>query len=98
MASYNSSVTLTWLVPCETNGIIESFEGSFSGSRQNMDDHNFEWTLDVTDGDVKDYYAFTEYRLYPEMNYNVSIKIKIVDSATYSQESYDTFESPAGSE
>ncbi|XP_053685821.1 phosphatidylinositol phosphatase PTPRQ [Sabethes cyaneus] len=93
---YNSSVFVSWLLPCHLNGNLRSFIGQFIGFRAGLE-HTLDWSLTIADGDVvSEKYTFVEHRLEPEFRYNVSIVVFVNDVANHSDPKFLSFDSPAG--
>ncbi|XP_055532783.1 phosphatidylinositol phosphatase PTPRQ [Wyeomyia smithii] len=93
---YNSSVFISWFLPCYLNGHLRSFMGQFIGFRAGLE-HALDWSLTIADGEViSDKYTFVEHRLEPEFQYNVSILVFVNDVANHSHPKFLSFESPAG--
>ncbi|XP_055632060.1 phosphatidylinositol phosphatase PTPRQ [Toxorhynchites rutilus septentrionalis] len=91
---YNSSVYITWKLPCHLNGRLRSFAGQFFGYRAGLE-HTLDWSLPITD-DTVEKFTFAEHRLEPEFRYNVSIIVFVEDVANSSVPEYLIFQSPAG--
>ncbi|XP_021710456.1 phosphatidylinositol phosphatase PTPRQ [Aedes aegypti] len=93
---YNSTVSLTWKIPCNLNGRLRSFAGRFVGFRSGLE-HNLDWSRTLEPGeDILENYSLTEARLEPEFVYNVSIMISVDDVADQSNATFLSFQSPAG--
>ncbi|XP_062712095.1 phosphatidylinositol phosphatase PTPRQ [Aedes albopictus] len=93
---YNSTVSLTWRIPCNLNGRLRSFTGRFVGFRSGLE-HTLDWSRTLESGeDILENYRLTEARLEPEFVYNVSIMISVDDVADQSDATFLNFQSPAG--
>ncbi|XP_062563518.1 phosphatidylinositol phosphatase PTPRQ [Armigeres subalbatus] len=93
---YNSTVTLTWQIPCNLNGRLRNFTGRFVGIRNGLE-HTFDWNRIIESGEeIRENYSFTEATLEPEFLYNASIMISVDDVADRSDAMFLSFESPAG--
>lgn len=94
---YNSTVSLTWRIPCNLNGRLRAFTGRFVGFRSGLE-HTLDWSRTLESGeDILENYRLTEARLEPEFVYNVSIMISVDDVADQSDATFLNFQSPAGS-
>lgn len=94
---YNSTVSLTWRIPCNLNGRLRSFTGRFVGFRSGLE-HTLDWSRTLESGeDILENYRLTEARLEPEFVYNVSIMISVDDVVDQSDATFLNFQSPAGS-
>ncbi|XP_058466435.1 receptor-type tyrosine-protein phosphatase F [Malaya genurostris] len=93
---YNSSVFISWTLPCRLNGRLRSFMGQFLGYRDGLE-HNLDWSRTLApEESLSEKYSFVEHRLEPEFHYNVSIMVFVDNVYNHSEPRFLSFDSPAG--
>ncbi|XP_065077843.1 phosphatidylinositol phosphatase PTPRQ-like [Ochlerotatus camptorhynchus] len=93
---YNSTVHISWKIPCHLHGRLRSFSGQFIGYKGAFE-HTFGWTRTIDPSDeILETYSLTEERLEPELQYNVSIMVFVEDVGNHSNAKFLSFLSPAG--
>ncbi|XP_058828821.1 tyrosine-protein phosphatase 10D isoform X2 [Topomyia yanbarensis] len=93
---YNSSVFISWSLPCRLNGRLRGFMGQFIGFRDGLE-HTLDWSRTIAPGEsTAEKYTFVEHRLEPEFRYNVSVMVFVDNVSNHSEPKFLSFDSPAG--
>ncbi|XP_020798309.1 phosphatidylinositol phosphatase PTPRQ isoform X1 [Drosophila serrata] len=93
---YNANVTITWTVPCKSNGEIEYFQLSFSGSRANYNPVAFQRRVALDTENLKGRMSYTETDMLPQYAYTVQVAVKNREVEELSGSVPGSWESPAG--
>ncbi|EDV55808.2 uncharacterized protein Dere_GG22297 [Drosophila erecta] len=95
-AVYRANVTITWKVPCRSNGDIEYFQLNFSGSRTNFDPYAFQRTVELDRGNKQGRMSYTETDIQPQVDYTVEVFVKNRNVEQLSASVSDNWQSPPG--
>lgn len=95
---YSANVTITWTVPCKSNGEIEYFQLSFRGSRANYNPVAFQRMVGLDTENVKGRMSYTETEMQPQYAYTVQVQVKNREVDELSDSVSGSWESPAGCE
>ncbi|XP_017079438.1 phosphatidylinositol phosphatase PTPRQ [Drosophila eugracilis] len=93
---YGANVTITWKVPCVSNGDIEYFHLGFSGSRYNYTPVEFQRKVELDQENLQGRMSYTETEMLPSYDYTVQISVKNRDVDQLSRSVAGTWQSPAG--
>ncbi|KAH8277705.1 hypothetical protein KR018_003744, partial [Drosophila ironensis] len=93
---YFANVTITWTVPCRSNGEIEYFLLDFSGERASYDPVNFQRQVQLDMENKKGRMSYTETEMLPEYKYKVQVAVKNLNVAELSGGVAGQWQSPAG--
>ncbi|KAH8401745.1 hypothetical protein KR009_007614, partial [Drosophila setifemur] len=74
--TYMANVTITWMVPCKSNGEIEYFQLDFSGQREEHPDVEFQRRVQLDTENRKGRMTYTETEVQPEYKYKVQVAVK----------------------
>ncbi|KAH8350288.1 hypothetical protein KR067_013028, partial [Drosophila pandora] len=93
---YSANVTITWTVPCRSNGEIEYFQLDFSGTRTNHKNENFTRQVPLDTENKKGRMSYTETEMQPEYEYKVTVAVKNFNVDELSGGVSGQWQSPAG--
>ncbi|KAH8275290.1 hypothetical protein KR026_004701, partial [Drosophila bipectinata] len=93
---YFANVTITWTVPCRSNGEIEYFLLVFSGTRKSHENIAFNRTVQLDTENKKGRMSYTETDMQPEYDYKVLVAVKNLDVDQLSYGVPGQWQSPAG--
>ncbi|BFG06427.1 receptor-type tyrosine-protein phosphatase eta [Drosophila madeirensis] len=94
--TYNANATITWTLPCKSNGNIEAFILDFTADRAAHEKVEFRRIVPPDTADRKGRMSYTETDLKPEYDYRVNVAVKNVDVDTLSDSATSQWQSPAG--
>lgn len=95
-AVYEANVTITWKVPCKSNGDIEYFQLAFNGTRNNFAPVSFERRVELDTGNKQGRMSYTETEMQPQFDYTVEVSVKNRDVEQLSSSVPGSWQSPAG--
>lgn len=93
---YFANVTITWTVPCRSNGEIEYFLLDFHGTRKNHENIGFQRNVPLDTGNKKGRMSYTETDMQPEYDYKVTVAVKNLNVDELSGGVPAQWTSPAG--
>ncbi|XP_017049952.1 phosphatidylinositol phosphatase PTPRQ [Drosophila ficusphila] len=93
---YGANVTITWKVPCKSNGDIEYFQLGFTGQRKNYSSVEFQRRVQLDPGNRQGRMSYTETEMLPQYDYTVQVAVKNRDVEQLSGSVSGSWQSPAG--
>ncbi|XP_060653336.1 phosphatidylinositol phosphatase PTPRQ [Drosophila nasuta] len=93
---YSANVTIYWTIPCKSNGDIEWFELSFTGTPAGEESITFKRLVEPDTSNKAGRMSYTETDLQPEVNYSVNISVKTRGVDTTSTGAQKDWTSPSG--
>ncbi|XP_016985316.1 receptor-type tyrosine-protein phosphatase beta [Drosophila rhopaloa] len=93
---YAANVTVTWKVPCQSNGDIEYFRLNFRGERTGFTPEVLNRTVKMDPENKQGRMSYTETEMQPEYNYTVEVAVKNRDVSQLSGGVAGAWRSPAG--
>ncbi|XP_050744270.1 phosphatidylinositol phosphatase PTPRQ [Drosophila biarmipes] len=93
---YSANVTITWKVPCKSNGDIEYFHLGFKGTRDQYSTIEFQRKVELDTGNPLGQVTYTETEMNPQYDYTVQVTVKNKKVQRLSGSVEGKWQSPAG--
>ncbi|XP_039958049.1 phosphatidylinositol phosphatase PTPRQ isoform X1 [Bactrocera tryoni] len=91
---YQAHVVITWTIPCNTNGEIQTFQLNFFGVREGQPNHTYNRTI-LPVYDSNGYVTYKESNLKPDFDYLVEITVNIKEVSNSSLPASTSFKAPS---
>ncbi|XP_017010293.2 receptor-type tyrosine-protein phosphatase H [Drosophila takahashii] len=95
-SEYGANVTITWKVPCKSNGDIEYFQLGFTGKRDHFASVAFQRKVELDTENRQGRISYTETEMQPQYDYTVQVQVKNRGVDQLSDSVAGTWQSPAG--